>query len=392
MLSLLKSVLSISVLKTLDYIVPIVIMPLVLNRFEIDGYGIYSYILTISAFLAFLSDICLTSIGVQQFNKYKSEGNNEQSFVISLVLMKNLSLLFLLLLLYIASGFINLPNMEYVALFSVGFSIINIWYYISKDNFKFIILTSVLIKGVGLLICFLYAFELDEFVLIQAITILSVGLLSFAKIIIENSNGRFNATICKEYFVNIKDIYTYSSINAFVQPFVNSTILASGDTILLGIYNVVMRFVNASVNFSSAIIAVINRSNSEIHFSNQTDSVEYKKQIIKLLALSLFVFLCVSIASNLLLVTTNNVLEKGSILWVCLISFAVVPSIMNQHLTQLIHLLKSSERVKFFVVFSNALSILIIYTLSEQLPYYYVVISVVLCPMIITFLCLKELK
>ncbi|HAH0654513.1 TPA: O143 family O-antigen flippase, partial [Escherichia coli] len=122
-----------------------------------------------------------------------------------------------------------------------------------------IIIVSLVVKIFAVLFVLYYAFELHMFIFIQAIASALVGLISLIKIKNDNRLGKISFRHIKNYLKNIKHMYIYSGVNALIQPIINSAILASGNASLLGIYNVVMRFVTVSVTFSNSIITVLNK-------------------------------------------------------------------------------------------------------------------------------------
>ncbi|HCN8707652.1 TPA: O143 family O-antigen flippase, partial [Escherichia coli] len=178
MSSFLRSIISVSALKLVDYIVPIIIMPLVLTRFNLEGYGVYSYVLTISTFISFIYDACLNTVGVQQLNKLKGNEIAQQSFVISAIFFKLVFFFVCAIVFIIISETAGKSDYFCVVIFSFGFGMLNSWYYIAKDNFRFIIIVSLVVKIFAVLFVLYYAFELHMFIFIQAIASALVGLIS----------------------------------------------------------------------------------------------------------------------------------------------------------------------------------------------------------------------
>ncbi|EFK6635050.1 O143 family O-antigen flippase [Escherichia coli] len=396
MSSFLRSIISVSALKLVDYIVPIIIMPLVLTRFNLEGYGVYSYVLTISTFISFIYDACLNTVGVQQLNKLKGNEIAQQSFVISAIFFKLVFFFVCAMVFIIISETAGKSDYFCVVIFSFGFGMLNSWYYIAKDNFRFIIIVSLVVKILAVLFVLYYAFELHMFIFIQAIASALVGLISLIKIKNDNRLGKISFRHIKNYLKNIKHMYIYSGVNALIQPIINSAILASGNASLLGIYNVVMRFVTVSVTFSNSIITVLNKCNSEVFYSvgHKTNYVEvkYRSQLLKLLFYSIVVFICVAAISYISIYLTKGEISRFFIFLIFSFSLAVIPSILNQYLTQLIHMIHSSKNIVKYVICSNVLSLISIFLFSSLFPYYYIVYAVVLSPIIITICCLWDLK
>ncbi len=373
-------------------------MPFAIKKFGIELYGNFSFLLALAVFFSFCLDLSLNTAGVQYLSKL-NDVVEKKSFVKSLVLSKLSILLVALSLVFFAyDSFFSsekLVSIVSFVLISVGLSLTNLWYYISLGSFKSIISISLFFKFSSLIVLYSLVDKFDDFLYLQAGTFFFIGLVSFFHIIKKNIDGNFDTYFLVSYVRETRHMYTYSIVSGTIQPFINYTLYSSGDGVALGVYSVTNRFLIAAVNLSSAINNSLNPLVSKYFYNTESDA--FKVRFFKILS-SLFIYSF--IVSVLVFVASaysvsrlaNQPLTPYVLFFIGVVSIATLPSIVNQFLTQTLHLFGKSKRIRNYVLFSSMFSLSVVYLKIGMDLFTIVMLGVSLTPILILCLLLWELK
>lgn len=289
-----------TLLKAIDYIVPLAVIPFIVEIFGLEFYGNYVYIQSLVIFFAFISDFSLNVVGVQNIAKRKKRQYID-SYITSIFLFKIISSTLTLFIVIVTFNYIvNDAYLFYCGLLIyIGLIFQNSWYYQAKEKYKPVVIFSF----IGRFSCFILlaltvSNDQDYYILYLLLGLMYFipGLLSLAYILFDHS-------FCKPKFryVNhiVKDgwyVFQYRVINASFLPFNNQIIITMVDATVLGIYNITMKGLSALVNFSTPITLSLQPILSELYVTNRTEMMTvFKKSEIRLLSISFALSLMLSV-------------------------------------------------------------------------------------------------
>lgn len=360
----LKGVFSLSLLKAIDYIVPLILIPYVIHVLGLDFYGKYAYIQVIAIFLSFTADYSLPTVGVQNISKRKKKAYI-YDYVSSLIAFK----LFNVLVIILISAFtILIFGIKLNALVLCGFfvylglSIQNSWLYQAFENYKPLIIFS----GVSRFTCLIItpflvktAEHQNEFLSIQALMYFVPGILSliysFYKFNYTKIKIRYIYHIMKEGFY----VFQYRVINAAVLPINNQVILMYADAKTLGIYNLIMKGLSALVNFITPLSLSVQPILAEIKTKSNDELVLFfKKSQKKILFVSLVLAMILYAVIIIYLSYYNEIGNDTSLhIFTGALSLTLIPHALNSLYSQTLNLFGCSKFVRNLILSTSLISL-----------------------------------
>ncbi|OOE48172.1 hypothetical protein BZG11_15140, partial [Salinivibrio kushneri] len=158
MIALKKSIISLTSLKAIDFLFPLVIIPLAIKSIGIESYGVISFFQTIAMLSVSVIDFGFNVVGIQKIsrNKFRSI---EDKYISTSILIKLFLLVIVTCAYFIVCVFSAYKDstIVYATLYiMVFFSVFNFqWYYQAKYKYKFLIFTSIVCRALALLYFFL---------------------------------------------------------------------------------------------------------------------------------------------------------------------------------------------------------------------------------------------
>ncbi|MCS0305986.1 oligosaccharide flippase family protein [Vibrio diabolicus] len=369
-----KGAFSLSLLKAIDYIVPLVLVPYVIHVLGLEFYGEYAYIQVIAIFLAFAADYSLPTVGVQNISKRKNRAYIHD-YVSSLVIFKlfNVLVITIILLCTILIFGIKIDVLEWCGFFIyLGLSIQNHWLYQSFEKYKPLIIFSGTSRFACLVITpFLVrtAEDQNEFLSIQALMYFLPGILSlvyyFYNFSYTKVKARYIYHIMKEGFY----VFQYRIINAAVLPINNQVIVMYADTKTLGVYNLIMKGLSALVNFITPLSLSVQPILAEMKSKSAKDlALFFNNTQNKILFISsiLTAILCVSLIMYL---SYYNEMGDDNSLYILtgVLSLTLIPHALNGLYSQTLNLFGSSKFVRNVILFVSLFSLSILPIMVMQM-------------------------
>lgn len=353
-----------TLLKAIDYIVPLAIIPFIVDVFGLEFYGNYVYIQTLVIFFAFISDFSLNVVGVQNIAKKKNRRYID-SYISSIFLFKITSSTLMFFVVFITLNYIVNYNFYLIycgLLIYLGLVFQNAWYYQAKENYKPVVIFSFL----GRFICFILLVltvsneqDKNTLYILLGLMYFIPGLLSLIYILLNHSfckpKYRYVTHIIKDGWY----VFQYRVVNASFLPFNNQIIITMVDATVLAIYNITMKGLSALVNFVTPITLSLQPVLSELYVTNrfEMESV-FNKSKSRLLAISLALSLMLSV----ILLTYFNYYWNGEfsldfIFLVVTLSSTLIPHCCNSLYSQVLTLSGQARYVRNVISASMFISV-----------------------------------
>lgn len=365
---LIKSMLSLGLLKSLDYIFPLVIIPLVIHSLGVSLYGVTSYYLSLSLLYVVVVDFGFNVYGVQKLALMK-EDNRVKRFITSSFIIRFVLLLFIVIpthmtLVYISPENMSLDGGEYIFLLIAVFNVFNLqWFFQVKEKFRLMISISLLFRIVALLLTFIFVKkESDVYVYIYVLVLMYGGpyICHLIYFLIKYANIKMTR-LSKDYILALVkmsgSIFGYRISNAAILPCFNYAFGFLMTSAEFGVMSLVQRIFGAVINFSSPILQALIPFFADLKRKDVANfKAIYLKAFFYTLILSLLLSL-LSIAGTYFIIYTG-VLGTGIILRDLfphiLMMFAIVPHVINSLQSQAL-LLQNSRHIVNYAVLNSLL-------------------------------------
>lgn len=364
--NLLRAIFSLSVLKALDFLVPIILIPFAINVIGIEKYGIISFFQTLSIVMLVVVDFGFNVSGIQRISVCKCK-LIESKYITASILIKVVLFIFASAIYYVFAFISPLKgNAELIhTFFFVLLSgVLNFqWYYQAKERYYFILLVSFLSRVVGFMLFFLLVSEEDDYLLFALILVSMYLIPSFFHFLEQILQKRFSSvkvSYLKLVFSSNWNIFVYRFVNSGVLPayvYAFSFILTPAQ---LGALGFVQRIMGAAINFSTPITQALIPHLARLKYE---DSLNYK---VKFRQYSLYFFLfsvlvMLSIPGLIYFLLTTNIVSGGfyfdDAIYPMTLVLSIVPHIMNSLFSQNLVLLSRGSSVQKSVLISVTLSI-----------------------------------
>ena len=373
-----KSFLNLSILKGIDYIIPLAVIPYCIHILGIEFYGYYAYVQTFAIFLAFICDYSFPITAVQGIAKRK-EHKYKNHYISSIFFLK-LVLVFCVssFVFFMIAVFITETSFFFIAgvFIYIGLATQNLWYYQAMELYKPIILFSVLSRVTCFLLMFLFvenSADTLSFLLIISLMYFLPGFLSFFYIL---RAVKFEKPQ-KKYLIKILQqglyVFQYRFINASALPFTNQMIYTSADATVLAVYNLTMKALSALVNLLTPMSLSVLPLFSELKSSGKESelSLFFIKTRNKVLSVSLILSF-ILITSIIIYFNYYSVIEDKfeSYMLVLFVGLTLIPHALNSLYSQTLNLYGASKFVRNTIFFCVLFSYPIMLISSIYFPFY----------------------
>lgn len=252
-----RSILSLSTLKIIDFIFPLLIIPLFIAKYGIDDYGVVSFFQTLAMLGVNAIDFGFNVVGIQKLTTNKSR-NIERKYVTSSLIIKlalSLFFCFIYILVCFLSPFKDYDEIYFIMMLIPLLSAFNFqWYFQLKNKFRLLIVSSSVIR----LICFILFLFLTENDIYFAVFLIAI-MYAFPPVIhlfFQIKNRMFSLPKVKYVrlvFLSNVSVFTYRLLNSLILPFYLYGFSFTLNLTQMGMLAISQRILGAVVNFSTPI-------------------------------------------------------------------------------------------------------------------------------------------
>lgn len=375
-----KGFMNLSILKGIDYIIPLAVIPYCIHILGLDFYGYYAYVQTFAIFLAFICDYSFPITAVQGIAKRKK--HKYKNHYVSSIFFLKLILVFLVssLAFLIVNVFIDDTGSFFIAgiFIYIGLATQNLWYYQAMEIYKPIIFFSLLSRVACFILMFIFVRDSDDilnFLLIISLMYFFPGFLSFCYILrtvkLEKPQKKYLVRILQQGSY----IFQYRFINASVLPYTNQMIYTSADATALALYNLTMKALSALVNLLTPMSLSVLPLFSELKNSRDSSKLPlyFMRTRNKVLYLSLIMSFVLIISIIFYFNFYGNLENRfGPYLLVLFVGLTLVPHALNSLYSQTLNLYGESKFVRNSILFYILFSFPLMLISSIYLPFYMV--------------------
>jgi O-antigen/teichoic acid export membrane protein len=248
-----------SILLLSQYLIPLIVFPYVSRVFGVENVGLVNFADSTVNYFVLLSTLGLTITGIRETAKNRNNPE-ELSKVFSELLFLHIIITFIVLCIYVGSVYFFDKFSSHRNLYLIGASklIFNVflieWFFRGIENFKFIVIRSVLIKAlyVGLLFIFVDNREdLEIYFVLTCGTVVVNGLVNcwysqrYVSLVFDKLN--FKRHFKAFYTIGIYMILTsmYTTFNVVYLGFVSSDLSVGYYTTALKLYVIILGLFSA---------------------------------------------------------------------------------------------------------------------------------------------------
>lgn len=365
---LFRSISSLTLLKLLDYIFPLLIIPIAIKSIGIDYYGITSYFLSISLFCLILTDFGFNIYGVQRLASSITVSKAKRFILASFIIRGGIFVFIVIpinfLLIKLSPESMSINGYEVLFLLIPFFNIFNLqWFFQAKEKYSFIILVSLIFRAASLAITFIFVLEESDIDIYVFVLILIYGapfllhwlyfVLKFNGIVSKKLDRRYIVVLLK---INV-GIFRYRLANAIILPCFNYLFGFSMSSAEFGVMSLVQRIFGAIINFSSPITQALIPHLSVL---KKNDLYKYDLMCYKSLKYTLLISILMSVMAIILtyLIVYSKFLGDeiiiNDIFPHILIMFAVIPHVLNSLQSQIL-ILNNQQNIISHVVYTSLL-------------------------------------
>ncbi|MUK65335.1 oligosaccharide flippase family protein [Aliivibrio fischeri] len=391
----LNGVINLSLLKAIDYIVPLLVIPYVIHVLGLDYYGEYAYVQVIAIFFAFFCDYSLPTVAVQSISRKKNR-KYINTYISTIIISKSIVVI-LISTIYIFICFLMVDKFDFMLMFGLfvflGLAFQNAWLYQAYEVYKPLIIFS----GISRLLCLITVpmFVLnesdgDKFLFIQSLMYFFPGILSVLYISFKFNIRRFKIIYLYHVISNGFYVFQYRVINAAVLPINNQVIFLLADAQTLAVYNLIMKGLSALVNFMNPISLSVQPILSE--FIDRRGMLIFFNGIkSKILIISLFstAFLFLSLVFYLNYYSLDGI-DWFTYILVFTLCITLIPHALNGLLSQTLNIFGCSKYVRNVILFFTVITLLLLPLSVYYIGAYFVgILNVFMYYMIFIFMLYK---
>lgn len=362
---ILLSVASLSLLKSLDYLFPLLIIPMAINALGVALYGVVSYYLSLSLFYLVIVDFGFNIYGVQKIALMKNAANIKR-FIVSSFFIR--AILFSLVvcpihigLSYFAPSSMHINGYEHWLLLIAVFNIFNLqWFFQAKEKFRLMIVISLSVRLSALILTYLGVnSESDIRVYVNTLIIMygAPYVFHFIYFFFTNKNIKM-AIIRKKYTLTLfsmsSSIFGYRIANAAILPWFNYIFGFMMTSTEFGVMSLIQRIFGAVINFSAPVLQALIPFFSSLKRNDTANfSRIYKKSFSYTLIISA-VLSCLSIVGTYFFIYLGvfGNISLNDLFPYILIMLAIVPHVINSLQSQVL-VLKNRRGVVNYAVYSS---------------------------------------
>lgn len=367
-IKLINAILSLGLLKSLDYIFPLAIIPIVVHSLGVSLYGITSYYLSLSLLYVVVVDFGFNIYGVQKLALIREDGRIKR-FILSSFIIRGFLFIAIVIpahtvLVSIAPSSMTLNGKEYIFLLIAALNVFNLqWFFQVKEKFRLIISISFFVRLIALLMTYLLVKEKSDINTYVIILVFIYGvpyifhlfyfLIKFKDVKISRLSQKYILTLIKMS----SSIFGYRIANAAILPCFNYIFGFLMTSAEFGVMSLVQRIFGAVINFSSPILQALIPFFADLKRKDMAGfKVIYRKSFLYTLILSFFLSI-LSIFGTYLIVYTG-VLGKeialNDLFPHILMMIAIIPHVINSLQSQVL-VLQQYRYVVNHAVFSSLL-------------------------------------
>ncbi|MBR9754209.1 MAG: oligosaccharide flippase family protein [Gammaproteobacteria bacterium] len=349
--SLMKSFLSLSFLKALESISPMILVPFAIHVFSIEGFGRISFYQTLAVFFAYLIDLGFNVVGIQRITatpvvKY-IKSYLAASYYIRFLLF--LAIMPLFIIVSILSPIYNpgdIPLITSYTILLLSSVLSSIWYFQSKGEYKTLIIISFLSRLFFITIIVILVNDKADMVLYSLLYTLMFLLPAAIQFIIIVNGGlvlKLNLKFVYLIFKENLDISLYRFSNAVVLPSAVYTISIVASANEIGLFTVFQRILGLLVNISLPInqslipyLTKIKKNTKQVFYTQVLKCYYY------ILGLSIALVFAVYLGGAIINYYSSFIDEhnNATVLFVTsLVVLTVVPHFCNSYITQTVKLI-----------------------------------------------------
>ena len=246
---------SLSIIQGLNYILPLVTLPYLIQVLGVEKFGLVAFATSFSLYFSIISDYGYKLTAPRDIAKSEN-GDKAVNKIANVVLVSKLTLLILCLLaLEILINFFS-PFKEHALLFYMSFlavsaqALVPVWFFQGKEDMKYVTYINIFSKFLFLILVFTYVSDQADYFFVpifNATGFLISALLSFY-IIIKKYNYKFSRPKLldvKNSFIDGWEIFLGS---AFTSLYTNSNIVLLGfftSPTIVGFFSIADKIVSA---------------------------------------------------------------------------------------------------------------------------------------------------
>ena len=378
---LLKNIAYLSTVKGVDFIIPLVLIPIVIYNIGIQEYGYFSLYLFYFNFFISLADFGHSLIAIKKISSASNDSilvNNEINKTITFKLISSLLIASLWMIYTIIS---DISHIYVILIFSLALifeSLSLSFFFQAKENLKVIsliqlatrVLSSIfiiwLIKNKDDLLLYVFFHCLPNIINTILIYILYIKKYTY------KIRFKFNIQSIKDGW----HIYSYQMLNGLILPVTSSFISIQYGISNVAIFSICQRIVSSSYRiFEPAIIAIFPYLS---RLKSQGNIIEFKKYTfwisISILISVIFLILAVNLFGSeirIYISAGNHFTENQEYLY-NIMSMLILPMVFNLFLTRIIIIMgyEKTLKIALFITFLSIIAqILIIYFLKLDVVY-----------------------
>ncbi|MNR99510.1 putative O-antigen transporter [compost metagenome] len=360
--------LSLGLLKSLDYIFPLAIIPLVIHSLGVSLYGVTSYYLSLSLLYVVIVDFGFNVYGVQKLALMKEDDRIKRfilsSFIIRFALLLSIVIPMHITLVHISPENMSLNGGEYIFLMIAVFNVFNLqWFFQVKEKFRLMICISLLFRLLALLLTFIFVKkESDAYIYIGVLILMYGGpyICHLIYFIMKYESVRM-ARLSKRYILALikmsGSIFGYRIANAAILPCFNYVFGFLMTSAEFGVMSLVQRIFGAVINFSSPILQALIPFFADL---KRKDVANFNAIYLKSFFYTLILSLLLSMFSigGVYFIVYSGVLGGGIVLQDLfphiLMMCAIVPHVINSLQSQVL-LLQNSRHIVNYAVLNSLL-------------------------------------
>ena len=262
-----ENFLALSTIQLLNYILPLFLIPLLIQSLGMEGFGIYSFIFTIAMYGIKFSDYGFDLSATYQISKHKQNKATTNEIFSSVLLIKlGLSLLFLLFLTITTLMVEHLYQYKELIFLSYGMLLGNLllplWFFQGIEKMRFIMYLNALLKLSFFLLVIFYVKSYDNLnllMLFHSITSIITGILGLF-LAIKYFDIKLQWVSKEKIYFYLKDGWYIFTSKIAVEFYSTSSIIIVGffvSPLLLGYYALTIKIILAIGNLFDPLTRVV---------------------------------------------------------------------------------------------------------------------------------------
>lgn len=359
------------------FLLPIFLIPYVIDKLGPENLGIEAYTLTIVGFFVIFANFGIGTYGTREIAKIRDDEYKLKTETYKIILIKAFfSTLSFLVFIFI----IRESTYSYFFMFQIiyfwGSSFFDVnWYYAGLEKFKLIVLRNLFTKLMGAILIFMMVNEesdFEKYLIITGAVILIPNIYFFVKVI--KGLGKPNADEIKriEIFQTVKKIFPFFVLALAVQIYmsIDKVILEYFSyTYELGVYSQIMKVLFAVIGPLTAVGTILMPYFSNAKEKNKNIDLDVKLSqsfdLLMILSIGMF-FGLLSISRNIVELVLGNefLLYENTFKIACLLILS--GGLYNFVIQQILYPMNREKVYLFAIVLVSILKIISLYFIVPQ--------------------------